>query len=280
MVTIIWNLVLSFCKLLAGLLSHSSAMISDAVHSASDVLSTIIVMVGMRFSSKESDSEHPYGHERMECIATLLLAFLLAYVGIQIGYEGILKILRSRAEALSSPGRLAMYAAVFSIVVKEWMFHYTKKAAEELHSSSMMADAYHHRSDALSSIGSFAGVLGARLGLPVLDPLAGVVICFFILKTAWEIFMQGVEQLTDRSCNPELVHQMETVILSMEGVLRIDDMKTRLFGEKIYVDVEIGVNRDYTVEAAHEIAERVHVGIENHFSGVKHCMVHVNPVES
>ena len=162
--SIIVNLILSVGKLAAGILANSAAMISDAIHSASDVFSTFIVMAGVKISNKASDAEHQYGHERLECVAAIILAIVLALTGIGIGYAGLEKILHASAEDLKIPGSLALIAAVISIIVKEGMCWYTKKAAAKLNSSALMADAWHHRSDALSSIGSFIGIHGARMG--------------------------------------------------------------------------------------------------------------------
>ena len=174
-VSIAVNLLLSLFKLLAGILAHSGAMISDAIHSASDVGSTFVVIVGVNLSSKKSDKEHQYGHERMECVSSIILSGLLLATGIGIGMNGIENIIKSTSGAsIAIPGTLALIAAVVSIVVKEWMFWYTRSAAKKINSGALMADAWHHRSDAMSSVGAFIGILGARLGFPILDPLASV----------------------------------------------------------------------------------------------------------
>jgi len=180
-ITIAVNCILSVFKLIAGFLAHSGAMISDAVHSASDVFSTIIVIIGVRLSTKESDKEHPYGHERLECVAAIVLAMILFITGLSIGSQAITIIVSGEYQDLQAPGLLALIAAVMSIVVKEAMYWYTRFYAKKIDSGAMMADAWHHRSDAFSSIGSFIGILGAMLGFPVLDPIAAVVICFFIV---------------------------------------------------------------------------------------------------
>ena len=276
-ISIIVNLGLSLLKLLAGVIAGSGAMISDAVHSASDVFSTFVVIAGVQMAKKQPDKEHPYGHERMECVASVLLAVVLAATGIGIGWKGIEKITSPDASQLTIPGALALVAAVVSILVKEAMFQYTKRAAVKINSGALMADAWHHRSDALSSVGSFAGILGARMGMPVLDPLASVVICVFIEKAAIEIFRDAVDKMVDKSCPDETLAEMRGVILATDGVLGIDELKTRLFGSKIYVEVEIVMDASKTLVEAHDTAEQVHDAIESHFSAVKHCMVHVNP---
>lgn len=276
-VSIIVNIALSLLKLLAGILAKSGAMISDAVHSASDVFSTFVVIVGVKLAGKQPDKEHPYGHERMECVASVILAVVLAGTGIGIGVKGVQKIAGSQTEKLVVPGVLALVAAVVSIIAKELMFHYTKRTAVKINSGALMADAWHHRSDALSSIGSFAGILGARMGLPVLDPLASVIICVFIEKAAFDIFMDAINKMIDKSCGDDTVTKMQEVILGTEGVLGIDELKTRLFGARIYVEVEIRMDPTKTLVEAHDTAETVHDSIEAAFPDVKHCMVHVNP---
>lgn len=277
-VSIIVNVILSLFKLLAGIISHSGAMISDAIHSASDVISTIVVIIGVQMSNKKSDHDHQYGHERLECVSSIILSGLLLVTGIGIGISGIKNIMAGTSgEALVIPGVLALIAAIVSLVVKEWMFWYTRAAAKKINSGALMADAWHHRSDALSSIGAFIGILGARLGYPVLDPIASVVICLFIAKAAIDIFKDAIDKMVDHSCDDETVNQMSQVINNIPGVDRIDLIQTRLFGSKIYVDIEIAVDGSLSLNKAHTIAETVHLSIENAFPDVKHCMVHVNP---
>ena len=277
LVSVAVNLVLSAGKLLAGVFAHSGAMISDAVHSASDVFSTLIVMIGIQISSKQADAQHRYGHERFECVASVALALILLETGLLIGWKGLKTILAGSYADLAVPGMLALVAAAVSIVVKEWMYWYTRAAAKKIESSALMADAWHHRSDALSSIGSFAGVLGARLGMPVLDPVASVVICLFILKAAWDIFQDAISKMIDRACPAEMEARMRTAALEQEGVLGIDRLQTRLFGDRIYVEIDIAADADSTLAEAHTVADRVHDCIEEEFPKVKHCMVHVNP---
>lgn len=276
-VTIIGNIILSFLKLLAGIIGNSGAMISDAVHSASDVFSTFIVIIGFQLAAKESDENHPYGHERLECVASIILAVLLFATGIGIGLSGLKKIVGGNYEALQIPTRLALVAATLSILVKEWMYRYTRNAAKKINSGALMADAWHHRSDALSSIGAFAGIIGARMGFPILDPIASVSICFFIVKVALEIFKDALDKMIDKSCDNETEEKMIEIVRVQEDVIGIDSIKTRLFGSRMYVDIEIVVDGEKPLHIAHEIAQKVHDTIECEFKDVKHCMVHVNP---
>ena len=274
-VSIAVNIALSLVKLAAGIIASSGAMISDALHSASDVLSTLVVIFGVRLSKKEADKTHPYGHERFECVSAIVLAAVLCITGIGIGVSGIKKIISG--EELKIPGALALVAAALSIAVKEVMYHYTARAAKKIGSPSLKADAWHHRSDALSSVGSFIGILGAILGVPVLDPIASVVIAALVVKVSIEIFSDAVGRMTDRACDDKTVDELRDIILSVDGVLSVDLIKTRLFGDKIYVDVEIGADAESTLAESHEVAENVHSAIESYSPNVKHCMVHVNP---
>lgn len=277
-ISIIGNIILSGFKLFAGIFAQSAAMISDAVHSMSDVFSTIIVMIGIKLANKKPDKEHPYGHERFECVAAIVLAAVLFATGAGIGWSGIKKAIAGNYGDLAIPGILALVAAIVSIIVKEAMYWYTRGVAKRINSSALMADAWHHRSDAFSSVGSFAGIFGARLGFPILDPLACIIICLFILKAAIDIFRDAVGKMTDRACDDETIAKMRDLILSQKSVAGIDGLKTRLFGDKIYMDVEIRVDALVRLEEAHLVAQAVHDVIEEQFPRVKHCMVHVNPV--
>ena len=278
-ISIIVNLILSVFKFIVGVIANSGAMISDAIHSSSDVFSTFIVIIGVNIAGKKSDKKHQYGHERFECIASILLAVTLFMTGIVIGISGIKKVFLTENGVFKTPGMLALVAAVLSIAVKEWMYWFTRAAAKKINSGALMADAWHHRSDALSSIGSFAGILGARLGLPVLDPIASVIICLFIIKAALDIFKDAVNKLVDVSCDDETIQKLKSLVLSQDGVLGIDDIKTRVFASKIYVDLEIRADGNQSLYAAHKIAEQVHSIVEKKFPQIIHCMVYVNPVE-
>ena len=271
-VSIVINVVLSAFKVGAGILSHSGAMISDGIHSASDVFSTLIVM-----ASRKSDREHPYGHERMECVAALLLSAVLFATGIAIGVSAVETIGSGPEKGGVIPGTLALGAAVISIVVKEWMFWYTRAAARKLKSGALMADAWHHRSDALSSVGALIGILGARMGMPVMDPLASFIICIFIVKAALDVFRDSMDKMVDKACDDETVRSIEQAVLDTRGVERVGSMKTRLFGSRIYVDLEIEADKSLMLEQAFGIAKEVHDTIEERFPQVKHCSVQVSP---
>ena len=279
-ITIVENMLLSLMKLIAGIVAHSGAMISDAVHSASDVFSTIVVIIGIRFASKESDKEHPYGHERLECVAAIVLAMVLFMTGLGIGMDAFRNIVSGDYGNLQVPGVLALIAALVSIVSKEAMYWYTKHYAKKIDSGALMADAWHHRSDAFSSIGALIGIAGARMGFPVMDSVASLVIFLFIVKAAYDIFKDAMDKMVDHSCDEETEKEIYDCVMSNEEVLGIDLLQTRIFGNKIYVDVEIAANPSYTLREAHSIAEAVHEKIEENFPKVKHIMVHVTPAET
>ncbi len=278
-VSIAGNAALSLFKLLAGVLAHSGAMISDAVHSASDVLSSFIVIIGVKLSVRAPDKEHPYGHERFECVAAIVLAVVLAVTGLLIGYQAIGSIDAADGARLV-PGKLALVAAIVSIAVKEAMYWYTRYYGKRLNSTSLMANAWHHRSDALSSVGALIGIGGARLGYGFMEPLASLVICGFILKAAYDIFRDAMGKMVDRACDPETERALRDCAAAQPGVLGVDRLQTRQFGSRSYVDLEIRLDRELPLYRAHAIAEQVHDVIERAFPQVKHIMVHVNPGET
>ena len=277
LVSMITNVVLTLLKLAAGVIAHSGAMISDAVHSASDIFSGLIVMIGVRISSRAPDESHPYGHERFECVAALLLSGVLALVGGTIGINAVRDIVTGHAQEMEAPGLLALAAAVISIMTKESLFWYTRGYAKRYRSTALHAEAWHQRSDALSSIGALIGIAGARMGVPVMEPIASVIIALFILRVAVRIFKEATDQMVDRSCGGELENAFRTTALEVPGVMDVELLRTRMFGNRVYVDLEIGADPELTLAAAHGIAERVHDAIEQNYPEVKHIMVHVNP---
>ena len=276
-ISILGNVLLSVFKLMAGIFAHSGAMISDAVHSASDVFSTFVVMIGIKISARASDKEHPYGHERMECVAAIVLATILCITGLGIGKNAIAKLQDGNDAGMVIPGILALVAAIVSIVVKEAMFWYTRGAAKKIDSGALMADAWHHRSDALSSVGALVGILFARNGYPVMDVVASLIICVFIVKASYDIFKDAVDKMVDKACDEETERELRNFVEAQPGVLGVDLLQTRVFGNKIYVDLEIGADENSTLKESHQVAEQVHDKLEIQFPKVKHIMIHVNP---
>ena len=276
-ISIILNCLLTLIKFISGVISKSSAMISDSVHSLSDVLSTFVVIIGVKISNKKADSDHPYGHERIECVSAIILSGMLFIIGTLIGINGIKNVTNS--SNLVMPGVLALIASIISIISKEAMYQYTIRVSKKINSAALKADAWHHRSDALSSIGSFIGILGSRLGFKIFDPLASVIISLCIIKVSIDIFKDAIDKMVDKSCDKEVIDKVISVIEKNESVKNIDDIKTRQFGNKAYVDVEISVDENLLLKDAHKVAEEIHDSVENEINIVKHCMVHVNPYE-
>lgn len=277
-ITMILNFLLFVFKLLAGVLAHSEAMVADAVHSLSDVFSTIAVIIGLVIASKKADRSHPYGHERIESALAIVLAFTLFVTGVSIGYAGILTIIHNDVIRITgSMGSIALIAAIVSIIVKEGMFHYTMNTAKKIKSAAMMADAWHHRSDALSSIGSFIGIFASLLGFPILDPICSLIICIFIVISAGEIFMTAVSGLVDHACDEETQKDIEAAIIDTKEDIVINDLKTRMFGNKIYIDAEIAVDGNLTLNEVNIISENIHNTIEDKFESIKHLNIHTVP---
>ncbi len=271
------NIILTLLKLAAGIIARSGAMISDAVHSASDIFSGLIVLIGVRISSRAPDEGHPYGHERYECVAALLLSGVLAVVGGTIGVNAVKDIINGTVQ--EAPGVLALVAAVVSIAAKETLFWYTRGYAKRYRSTALHAEAWHQRSDALSSIGALIGIAGARMGVPVMEPIASFIIALFILRVAVRIFLDAVDQMVDHSASEETEAAFRATALEQPGVQGVELLRTRMFGNRVYVDLEIAADPALTLAEAHEIAERVHDAIEQTYPDVKHIMVHVNPAK-
>lgn len=275
--SVIGNAVLSGFKLFAGIFGNSGAMVSDAVHSFSDVLTTLIAWIGVKLSKKAADASHPYGHERLECVASLVLGIVLMITGIGIGKAGVEKIVSGAYKTLAIPSAIALAAAILSIVGKEAMYWYTRYYAKLIHSAAFMADAWHHRSDAFSSVGSLIGIAGAMLGFSVMDSVASVIICLFIIKVAYDIIKDGLNKMLDTSCGEAFEKQLLDFISSQEDVVCVDSLRSRMFGNKIYIDLEIAVDGEKSLREAHEVAEHAHEEVERNFPDIKHIMIHVNP---
>ena len=277
LVGIVGNVVLSAFKLFAGIAGNSGAMVSDAVHSLSDVFATFIAFLGVRLSKKAADKEHPYGHERFECVASLLLGVILLITGLGIGKAGLEKIFAGSYGTLAIPSMIALMAAIVSIVSKEAMYWYTRHYAKVLNSPAFMADAWHHRSDAFSSVGSLIGIAGAMLGFPVMDSIASVVICLFILKVSYDILKDAIVKMMDTSCGEDYEKTLTAYIAAQEDVVQVDLLHSRMFGNKTYIELELQVDGNLPLREAHAIAERIHDNVEAHFSEIKHITIHLNP---
>lgn len=275
------NLLLFIIKGAAGLMIHSVSLLSDAIHSLTDIISTLIVLIGLKISSKPADEGHPYGHDRIECIIALLLGIMLFGIGGIISWEGIckLKVPTVYQDYGVLLGFAAIGSAVISIVAKEWMYRFTIRCAKKIGSPSMAADAWHHRSDAISSIGSLVGVCGIYLGYPIIDIAACFIISAFVFKAALGICLDACRRLIDVAGDSTVVEAIKESILQNSEVLSIDLIKTRLFGSKLYVDIEVTLNRDLSFEQSHKIAHTIHDIVDSSYEMVNDCTVHVNPSE-
>lgn len=270
------NLLLMMLKFVVGIVGHSSALLVDAVHSAMDVFSSMLAMAGVKTGHKKSDRKHSYGHKRLECVAVIILAAALTGTGLGIGLRGIDTIMDGDYSHLKTPGVTALWMALLLVVVKEVMYFYTRCIARELGSSVLMADAWHHQLDAMVSLWGFAGILGARIGFSIMDPAAGIFISMYIMKAAYDVFADAIAKLIDESCDVGTILEIQGIAESVDGVIEVDVVKTRLFGSKKYVDIEISADGNNTLCQNHGIAHEVYDLIVEQIDGIKHCMVHVN----
>ncbi len=276
-ITIIINLFLFIIKLILGLISHSKSLVSDAIHSLSDVFTTIIVIFGFIVSSREADENHPYGHERIESAFAIVLAFILLITGVYIGYEGLISLVNP--SKIVVPSLIGLIGAILSILVKEIMYQYTIRIAKKLNSPSLKGDAWHHRSDAISSLGSLVGILGAHYGLPILDPLICLFICLLIIKTSIDIFISALSGMLDTACDKETENAILKTIIDSNKKFQVIDLKTRLFGSKIYIDLIISMDGNTTLKNVDKVRVKLHDEIEAKFNLVKHINIKVIPNE-
>jgi len=268
------NVVLTLFKLAAGFIAGSQAMIADGVHSASDILGSTVVLVGLRVASAPADREHPYGHAKAEAIAAKIVALILLLAGLNIGYSSIRILI---AGVGTPPGRLALIAAVISIVAKEGLYQYKIRLGRRIKSQAIIANAHEHRSDALSSTAALVGIVGARSGLPLLDPVAALVVSVFIVRTGWVLVRRAVDDLMDRFVDDRLAERIEDATMRVTGVAAVDNVRARPAGPEFLVDMEISVSPEISVARGHEIAEDVQRSVRRELSEVSQVFVHVEP---
>ncbi len=274
LITIAVNVVLTVLKLMIGILAKSTAVISDGVHSLSDIATTVMVMIGLKLSSKSADNEHPYGHQRIESLFSLGLGAALGATALYLGYEGASKIISGTVYMLSP---LTFAVTLLSIVTKEWMFWYTKAKAEKYNSSSMMSDAWHHRTDSISSVAVLIGLGFAYFGINWADPAATIAVCLIILKAAFDIIKSAIDQLIDKSADAQTESQLREVVLRNKAVKSVHELRTRISNNVIFVDLTVVVDSRMTVEKSHHVAESVRDSIANCGMNVCDCMVHIHP---
>ena len=278
------NLLLVGLKAVAGVAGHSAAMVSDAVHSFSDFITDIVVLVFVRVSARPQDEDHDYGHGKFETLATLLIGLALAAAAVGIVVSGAGKLARwLQGEDLPAPGKLALWAALVSIVAKELLFQYTRFKGRNLQSKALEANAWHHRSDALSSIGAAVGIGGAILlgdRWTVLDPLASIVVGAMLVKVAWDLLGPSFGELTDSSLPADTEQEMMDIIRSVPGVEDPHNLRTRRIGNRIAAEVHIRLDGGQTLEEAHEKATEVERRFKERFGAQSHIIVHMEPVKS
>ena len=275
------NLMLIIGKITAGIVGNSSAMMADGIHSLSDLVTDIIVLIFIKISGKKQDKSHEYGHGKYETFATMLISFALMIVGIGILWTSSTKVIDSmNGLIIEKPGLIALYAALISIVVKECLYHYTKNIGKKVNSQAMIANAWHHRSDAFSSIGTALGVSGAIfLGEKwrVLDPIAGMIVSFFILKVAWNIANPSIKELLESSLPEETENEVIEIIKNNSRVKGFHNLKTRKIGDIVAIEVHITVDKNLTVEASHQITTEIENLIRDEFGDESHIGIHVEP---
>lgn len=278
------NMLLLVFKFVAGILGHSAAMIADAVHSLSDFITDIIVLFFVKISSKPEDESHDYGHGKYETLATCIIGFALLGVALMLGVQGVQKILAViNGATLPSPGIIALVAAVLSIVLKEWVFRVTRKVAREVNSPAVEANAWHHRSDALSSVGTALGIGGAVLlgsKWTVLDPIAAVVVSVFILVTAVKLIGESIGELMEKSLPKEMEDRIQEVVLEEEGVSDIHHLRTRKIGSRLAIEMHLRMSGSMPLRDVHRKASKIEGRLREEFGAQTHIMLHIEPLKS
>jgi len=277
------NLVLTGFKLVAGFVGHSSAMIADAIHSLSDLISDVVVLVMVKVSSKGIDQNHDFGHGKFETLATVLVSLMLLVVGGELMAGGIEKIrLIWQGGELASPGSIALWAALVSIVVKEALYQWTAIVGKRVNSPAMISNAWHHRTDALSSIGSALGIGGAMLlggKWTILDPIVCCIISVFIIIVAVKMVLPALHELTEGSLPKEMKDQIKSLILSVDGVDNVHDLRTRRNGPTVIISAHIVVDPEMTVEKAHHLTELAEEAVRKEFGNETQINIHIEPYE-
>lgn len=268
------NILLAAGKLIISVVGRSSALLSDAADSAADVFAALLVLAALKISAKEADSDHPYGHERFESISSLLLALLMAFSALRIGWGSVEKLL---AHTQEPPALLTLSAALLSAAAKLLLARFSRTAAARFSAPALADTAKNYRTDAIGSLLTAAGIWGSISLAPWLDPAAGCVICLGVLRSAWDIFAGATDALVDRACDSETQQHIRDTVLSVPGVHSIEKLLTRRFGSRIYVEIEISADGNLPLSAAHDIAEQAHDAVERALPQIKHCTVHVEP---
>ena len=274
-ISILLNIVLTILKIIAGFLGNSTAIIADGLHSASDIITSIGILIGNKISRKPRDEEHQYGHEKAESIVSFILSAVLIIVAIKIGYDGVIDLFN--INTLEIPSVLPLIVSVISIGVKEYQYQITIRVAKKINSSSLKADAWHHRSDALSSIAAFIGIGGAMLGFKALDPIASIIVAVVVIKVGVDILKASCNELMDSSISKKDINQIENIIENDYEIYGIKDFKSRKYGAVAYIDMSIFIDKSKTLEEAHDIADKLEQNIMSKLNYIKEINIHTEP---
>lgn len=277
------NILLLAFKFAAGILGHSAAMIADAIHSLTDFVTDAIVLVFVRLGSKPTDRDHDYGHGKYETLASAIIGVSLLVVGMMICYSGVTKTYHAMCgEPLQQPGFIALAAAVASVVLKEWAYRFTVRVGRRCHSEAVVANAWHHRSDALSSVGTTVGIGGAIIlgeKWAVLDPLTAIVVSFFIMKAAWSVLSKAVDELTDGSLPKETEDEIESIVSEDNDVSVVHNLCTRRIGNRIAIEMHVRMPGETSLYVAHHHATEIEQRLKQRFGADTHISIHLEPVK-
>jgi cation diffusion facilitator family transporter len=273
-VGIVVNVVLFVFKLFAGIYGKSHAMVADALHTATDFITSIGVYIGFKIAQKPADKDHPYGHGRAESIAAKLISLVLIMGGLKVALDSVRAII---SQDLKTPHAIALWAAVISIIVKEGLYRYIVKIGRDIQSSSLKADAWHHRTDALTSIAALIGIGGARVGFLILDPLAGLTVSLFVIRAGAKLFYTAYEELMDAALPGGMIERIKDLSMQVEGIKRLKDIKGRKMGIDIFIDMTIEVDKAMSVEDAHLITAKIRRNVLKNLRGAKDIFIHVEP---
>ena len=272
---IVVNIILAVSKLVTGYIAQSHALIADGFHSFSDLISDAMVLLAAKHSTMDADDDHPYGHARYETLATIGVGVFLVAVAAGIGIDAIGRLLES--EDLTAPGAIALWIAVLSIVSNEGLFQYTIRVAKQINSNLLKANAWHHRTDSISSIVVFIGIGGAMVGWPILDDVAAIIVAIMIAKIGWDLGHQSVQELVDTALEPEKVDDIKSSIQDVDGVQELHMLRTRRMGHNALVDVHILVDSKLSVSEGHQISEAVAQTLKDNFDEINDVTVHIDP---
>lgn len=277
------NMVLLVMKFAAGILGHSAAMVADAVHSLSDFLTDIVVLAFVKLSTKPADNDHDYGHGKYETIATSIIGMALVVVAVMLGWNGAEKIIQViQGEKLESPGLIALVAAVASIMLKEWVFRITRKVARDVNSQALEANAWHHRSDALSSIGTAIGIGGALMlgnNWAMLDPLAAIIVSVMIFITAFRLLRQASGELLEESLPKETENKIEQIVYQDSLVSDVHNLHTRRIGSIIAIEMHLRLPGNISLSESHVHATEIEKRLRGEFGSGTHIMLHIEPIK-